>query len=242
MKHRSGKQCRERYKNHLKSDIKKGDWSLEEDAIVESGKIEHGGKWSQIAKFLPGRSDNSVKNRWHLLQRNKSEKAQEKRKKRELRMIVEEQELEEKRLKKVSLLEKKKKKEEREQKQRTSRGSLDSGMTSHSTSFINDETSNSTSFINESETSHSTSFINESDFSPVEKEKSSGTTHENPYSNTKPESDFVEKGFINLYLGSGSTDSWAMLDEDKAGTDVEKVNKQHNLNPIYMKPQRCKLI
>jgi len=69
MKSRSGKQCRERYHNHLAPDIRKGFWTNEEDAKILSLKREWGNQWAKIAKELNGRSDNAVKNRYHLITR-----------------------------------------------------------------------------------------------------------------------------------------------------------------------------
>jgi hypothetical protein len=67
---RTGKQCWERYHNHLKPDICKSTWTEEENRAIISYRGSIGKKWSQISKLLPGRSDNDVKNRWNYLVRN----------------------------------------------------------------------------------------------------------------------------------------------------------------------------
>ncbi|KAH8043498.1 RNA polymerase II transcription regulator recruiting protein [Aureococcus anophagefferens] len=68
---RIGKQCRERWTNHLDPNLKKGGWTHEEDTILAEAQQRWGNAWTKIAKLLPGRAENAVKNRWNSAFRRK---------------------------------------------------------------------------------------------------------------------------------------------------------------------------
>nr|XP_009792963.1 PREDICTED: transcription factor MYB48-like [Nicotiana sylvestris] len=75
---RTGKSCRLRWVNYLNPDLKRGKMTPQEERLVLELHCKWGNRWSRIARKIPGRTDNEIKNYWRTHMRKK---AQEQRKK-----------------------------------------------------------------------------------------------------------------------------------------------------------------
>ena len=73
---RLGEQVKARWANHLDPEIRKGVWTKAEMDLLTEAQKELGNKWAAIAQRIPGRSENSVKNRWYNAKTSLKRKAE----------------------------------------------------------------------------------------------------------------------------------------------------------------------
>jgi hypothetical protein len=64
---RLGKQCRERWFNHLNPEVRKTGWSKEEEWMLFLLHRKYGNSWSILSEKIPGRTDNTIKNHWNSI-------------------------------------------------------------------------------------------------------------------------------------------------------------------------------
>ncbi|CDP15285.1 unnamed protein product [Coffea canephora] len=69
---RSGRSCRLRWMNYLRPNLKHGHITEEEEHLIIQLHKQWGNRWSRIARSLPGRTDNEIKNYWRTHLRKKA--------------------------------------------------------------------------------------------------------------------------------------------------------------------------
>ena len=65
IKNRTGKQCREHWKNCLNPDLIKGNWTYEEDLLIMVFYLKCNGSWKEMIHLFNNRTENSIKNRFY---------------------------------------------------------------------------------------------------------------------------------------------------------------------------------
>ncbi|KAL5222069.1 hypothetical protein ABZP36_026782 [Zizania latifolia] len=73
---RNGKSCRLRWLNYLRPGVRRGSITPEEDVVIRELHSRWGNRWSKIAKHIPGRTDNEIKNYWRTKILKKPRKSQ----------------------------------------------------------------------------------------------------------------------------------------------------------------------
>ncbi|XP_061367385.1 transcription factor MYB48-like isoform X1 [Gastrolobium bilobum] len=70
---RTGKSCRLRWVNYLHPGLKRGKMTPQEERLILELHTKWGNRWSRIARKLPGRTDNEIKNYWRTQMRKKAQ-------------------------------------------------------------------------------------------------------------------------------------------------------------------------
>ncbi|CAM0957887.1 unnamed protein product [Alopecurus aequalis] len=77
---RTGKSCRLRWVNYLHPGLKRGRITADEERLILSLHAQWGSRWSRIARKLPGRTDNEIKNYWRTHMRKQAQEEKTKKK------------------------------------------------------------------------------------------------------------------------------------------------------------------